>query len=438
MLAILQCADTGPLESLVVMLRAVDIDCALPDAKLRDELRRLGCDTVIDPAQLTDSWGYDPPMELPTASTADMSRTDVLYVDVKAHRNGPKVWAMWSHLEKRTLWYRINGGKPEHVRKGVCDACDGEGSLMYQMAKERCLELGGHKVDTDRGTWYYVTKDEKSIEFKTIGGDCTECRGKGCQEDHGDEVNPPCPVLTPNRWYSTCLHCQHRNTCTFFVDPGPCEQCGARYGEEGPNADPRFYSCWPPFHRFKDYDHPRGQELGQKRYAPPVCFVHNLAGWGYGPLVEPMRELGVRMHGVRSPDGLVQHREVPALLSRTLAYVHLKSSDAPGYALYEALAAACPVVCTRKLIWKCRMQELLVPGVTCLAFDRETHAGFTPEDITECAREVREALGFLSFEEYNRKVGDAGRAKLLEVMWRPDRDAASLGEFIATNFDRRR
>ena len=31
-------------------------------------------------------------------------------------------------------------------------------------------------------------------------------------------------------------------------------------------------------------------------------------------------------------------------------------------------------------------------------------------------------------------IGDAGRAKLLELMWRPDRDAESLREFMTRNF----
>ena len=50
-LAILQCCDTGPLESLVVMLRSAGIKCALPSEALKRQLRDLGCDTVLDIAR---------------------------------------------------------------------------------------------------------------------------------------------------------------------------------------------------------------------------------------------------------------------------------------------------------------------------------------------------------------------------------------------------
>lgn len=61
-----------------------------------------------------------------------------------------------------------------------CPECDGEGSMMYQMAKERMVETKGKRVFIDDGRdWYYVTANGLEIEFKTIGMDCTECNGEG-------------------------------------------------------------------------------------------------------------------------------------------------------------------------------------------------------------------------------------------------------------------
>jgi glycosyltransferase involved in cell wall biosynthesis len=146
--------------------------------------------------------------------------------------------------------------------------------------------------------------------------------------------------------------------------------------------------------------------------------------------------MGVKIHGAGSPDGLVQHWEVPSLLRNALAYVHLKSSDSPGYSLYEALAAGCPVVCTRRLIWRSRMQELFSPGETCLAFDRETHDGLTEQDVAECTSEVAGHLERLRDPAENARIGMAGHRRLREVMWdagRPE-DVASLREFMRRHF----
>lgn len=343
--AICQVADCGPLESLVVMLRAVGYDVYLPDERLKRQLRDLGCDTVLDLEGLARGWGYEFPMALPLAGPEAMAWCD-LYVDVKAHRNGPLIWKQWPHLQNKTLWYRINGGAPEHV-------------------------------------------------IKPDGFDC------------GDEVNPPCPVLTPN-------------------------QC---YKESGPWSD-KAYVCWPPFYRFKDYHDRRGRHGFSKDFQPPVCLIHNLAGWGYGKLGDGMRALGVRLLGAGSPDGLVQHRDIPSLLYVAKAMVHLKSSDAPGYAIYEAMAAGCPVICTRRLIWRCEMQDLLEPGVTCLTFDRIGHQELTDQDVVECLNEVRSHLEALSDPAYNREIGMAGYERLKHVMWSKDstHDVQTLNDFMGRWF----
>lgn len=355
--AILQVADSGPLDSLVEMLQSVGYRCYLCGPNLRDALKRLGCDTVLANEDLVKNEGYEKPsFELGEATPADMETCD-LYVDVKAHRNYDRLArsSWWHNLRGKVLWYRINGGKPEHV---------------------------------------------------------VNSRG-----DMGDEINPPCPVLTPNQWYREAL---------------------------GQSLFKWKYACWPPFVRMADYDYPRPFDPSLERasiclrqkYAAPMCLVHNFQGWGYGPLLEVAREFGVKVHGLRSPDGLLQHREVRVRLSDCLAYVHLKSSDAPGYALYEALSAACPVVCTRRLIWKNRMENLLIPGETCYVFDRPTHDPICPEEVAEVRLELGEALRLLSSPQENQRVGENGRKKLRELMWSKDKaeDVASLKDFFFRNF----
>ncbi len=386
--AVLQVADTGPLDSLVEMLQSVGYRCYLCGDNLRRSLKDLGCDTVLANADLVRNEGYEPPsFDLGEATPEDMYSAD-LYVDVKAHRNCPKVLEGWPNLRGKVLWYRINGGKPEHV---------------------------------------------------------VNSRG-----DMGDEVNPPCSVLTPNQWY------KRRGGYTFqnVWDGGAhsrCVDCGGGISTARDMINHRCpweciasYACWPPFVRSEDYSFPRPfdpdhvarKEHTNDRYTSPICLVHNFAGWGYGAVLDVAREFGVRVHGLRSPDGLLQHREVRVQLEKCLAYVHLKSSDAPGYALYEALAARCPVVCTRRLLWKNRMEDLLIPGETCYVFDRPTHDPICPEEVAEIRAELGAALKALSSPQENRRIGENGRKKLAELAWSKDRpeDVASLREFFARNF----
>lgn len=334
-LALLQVADTGPLESLVVMLQTAGYECLTPSNALHRKLQDIGCDTVISIKHLVDNWGYSPPILLPRANIRDMQKID-LFVDVKAYRNGPKLEKVWPHLERRILWYRINGGEPE------------------------------------------VTP-------------------------HGDEINFPYPILTPNQWYGT---------------PGPWQD--------------QQYTFWPWFYRWEEFSPKDIDELQWPKTEAPICLTHNIRGWGYQRLIEPCRSLGVKFHGVNSPDGLIQNRNLPQVLQRAQALVHLKSSDAPGYSLYEAIAARCPLIVPNLLIKRNLMGKLLIPNQTCLTFG-DYSIGLTDALVEKFSTEISEHLRHLQQNPRLGKVLTENLAEQLQrEMWSPynPRDINSFSQFI--------
>lgn len=368
-IAICQVADAGPVESLTVMLEHCGYECLLPNERLRAELRdcfgRRGL--VLDVNNLVRGMGYEEPWggRMGYAGPEDMASA-ALYVDVKAHQVHDLAVARWPNLRGRVLWYRIQGGRPEHVIR-----LNEDGSV---------------------------------------------------KEDCGDERNPPCPVLTANLWYRD-----------ETITDGGQDFAGPRVQTVPAPWAGRSYACWPPFVRFDEYWPVRGRNVGG--FEPPVCLVHGVNGWGMGALIAPLRrEHGLRIYGQGAPDGVLTHGRVPELLSRALAMVHLKTQDAPGYALYEALAAACPLVVSRNLVWKNRMDDLLQPGETCLAFGKPGHQGMTPGDVEEALGEIRAALAQLRDPDENIRIGLAGRARLAEVTWRKDRDGDGLRAFMRRHF----
>lgn len=68
------------------------------------------------------------------------------------------------------------------------------------------------------------------------------------------------------------------------------------------------------------------------------------------------------------------------------------------------------------------MDDLLIPGETCLVFDRTGHQGLTDQDVVDCINEVRRHLDYLRVPENNVKIGLAGKHRLAEVMWNEERD----------------
>lgn len=348
--AICQVGHPGSLDSLTLMLRAVGWTVKVPGGHLRDMLKRMDCDTIISAAGMAQGWGgtlaTEPHIE---ATINDLNDPTSIIIDTKAHRNGPKIWVKYPSFKNRTLWYRINGGRP-------------------------CI-----------------------VEGK------------------GDEINPPCPVLTPDQWY------QSDKPLNGTIPQSTLD---------------KSYSCWPPYAKWNDHWRPR-----KTLYTPPVCMTHGLDGWGYGVVGEALRKsIGLRCFGgYGSPDGLYRMLDTPQLLSETQCLVHLKSQDCPGYSLYEALASGCPVVVSRMLIEWCKMGELFVEGETCLCYDRgmvPEPPGYMPIDTAECIREAEECVSRLKDPKLNQRIGEAGRERLRKIMWSPIADSSrqSLTEFMTRMF----
>lgn len=351
--AILQVADTGPLESLVSLLNSVGYECFVPNHEMRRTMRALGCDTVLEIDDLVKGGSYQQPIGVRECGLEAFEWCD-LFVDIKAHRNLAKLVAVWPRLATRTAWYRINGGYP----------------------------------------------------VKTPGG--------------GDEINPGCPIITPNQWYAS--------------DPviGPGDAAQDYTGPAGIHWGDQAFVWWPELVRIKDFDAAFEEQMERcqaqmesseptRNPAPPVCLIHNVTSWGYGKLVNAVRALGVRFHGMDSPDGLILHKNLPAALGAAAAFVHLKSNDCPGYAIYEAMAAGCPLVMSRRLIHRMNMGALL-DAETCLMWDvpGETVHGRGEYDVMDCAVGIGKALVLLATDPALRLTKIMGARARLESLTRLD------------------
>lgn len=193
---------------------------------------------------------------------------------------------------------------------------------------------------------------------------------------------PPCPMLTHNQWY-----------------------------DAGSNLINRRYICFPPYQQME-----RHERLGHEGQA--VCLVHNVERWGYGEAIEKLKS-HVLFFGGNSPAGLISNAQCCELLKRAVAMVLVKCGDAVGFSTVEAMASACPVVCTQHYIDETRLHRLLEPGVTCLTFDQK----YPVESL-------KAALDVLSCKINNERIGQAGCERLVQLMWREDRDLSSFQAFM--------
>lgn len=390
-LAILQNGDEPQVRSTAAMMAAAGYEVRTCGPEILAALRAAGCDSLYSTAHM-EALGYDRCEGIQQAGMADLLTCD-LFMEIKV-RNVAKIVAKWPRLRGRIAWLRVNGSQPEICEKG------------------------------------------------------------------GDEVNLPCPVITACMWYGTeryrgkvnnlCpLSFQHlpHDACDGFPLSDRQKQAEQEHLASNAARDPgpvtlgdngMAYVCWPPYPRSAEYDRVNRERIRKANgnNTPPYCLAHSAPAWGYGQIVQQCVEMGIRVFGNNAPHGQVSHREVVGITERALCLVHLKSVDCPGWALYEAILAGCPVVTGRLLNSRMLAGALLEHGETCLEFGvpASLDYGRGDMDFPKCLANIKEALERLRDPAENIRVGENGRRRLNELLWTAGKDGPGFKAFMERHF----
>lgn len=207
-------------------------------------------------------------------------------------------------------------------------------------------------------------------------------------------------------------------SCKWYADDSPYNVSGPRYVTYIPLANRK--QCL---------------ETTRAMSGPPVSMVHNPYHWGYGWLVDPLRRSGVKFHGGwGAPDSLLPQDEVAPKLARSRCYIHAKGHDCPGFSLYQALMCACPAIITSVFLERTGYSDLYQHDKTCLVAQDEPDLPVEERTRVLCAR-IRQFMKQLEDPKENKRIGEAGRARLLELLWDPAResDTSSFRKFMEAN-----
>lgn len=299
-----------------------------------------------------------------------------------------------SFVPSKKLWLQLHNSLGVNLvisNEALVSAWGYPPSLLQELdgKPDYIFDIKGHQnIDKLRVRF----PDAKVIWYRINGGEPEVT-------SQGDEIDCNLPIVTPNQWYAE-----------------------EKYARED------RYVFWPKLVKVPSM---LDDIKRSKLYTPPIALIHNFGGWGYGKLADGLNKLSVQIYGKGSPQGLLTEKSKNALLKTTKALVHPKSTDAPGYAILEALDAACPVVISKRLLWR-SSYNLLLPGYDCLAFDRETHDALGKEDVETILGEIEQHLKSLSDPYFNEIVGKRGRDSLRSREWGSEEDIDQFSKFMET------
>lgn len=207
-------------------------------------------------------------------------------------------------------------------------------------------------------------------------------------------------------------------TAIFLINGGG--DAYLTYGDHYPVITTNFLVRSNAFQVYMPFDNFQGLVPRAKRetFEPPMGLLHNAKNWGFGVILDRVIErTGLRIYGsYASPAGLLPNEKVGEELSKSLAFVHMKASDCPGYALYEAFATATPIVVTELFIERMHYHDLYLDGKTCLTWGKgsfkkldedkfqefiDASADSMTDQITDCVERLKDPV-------LNRKIGLAG------------------------------
>lgn len=282
----------------------------------------------------------------------------------------------------------------------------------------------GIKPEISRTQLYFMGYDKPPVKFVGIEAlkDCDLY--VGIKEDMLDDFKKAFP---------------DKKVLLFTINGGKRPYNKSKYPVVSANMYSPGFKCYIPFHNWQGFE-PR--EVPDK-FEAPVDFLHNAYMWGFGTYVDDFVKLGLKVYGDKgSPSGMVRQNEVKLILDKALCLLHLKASDSPGYAVYEAMANGVPVVLPQLFVDRMKYNELYINGETCYTFgayayrienddpDRPIETWFEPETHKRVVAEVAEILEKLKDPKENKRIGMNGHKKWWELTNWNEKKTKQLKEYF--------
>lgn len=222
------------------------------------------------------------------------------------------------------------------------------------------------------------------------------------------------------------------------------ENCGFEYPVVTNNmwVQGEAFCEWLPFDNVHNLE-PRMKAT--EPFEPPIGLIHNVKGWGFGFMVnEAVKELNLRIFGAGSPMGPLRNDRLQEIFAKTIANVHLKSNDCPGWALIETMYSGVPLVVPEMMLDRMRMRDMYENNVNCLTWG----ADFYEKEVTvktgrvrewmaehgsEMVAEIKELLKRLEDPEENYRIGIAGYERCKKLLAWTDDKRVRFANFLKNN-----